>query len=75
MGINNASWQARDAWGNNPLDLYFNLTADLFPVTEDAIIAERSSDISSVTFFGNGSGIATVVYVPKEAGPNFLRGE
>lgn len=32
-------------------------------------------EASTVTFFGNGSGMALVTYVPREAGTSFLYGE
>lgn len=32
-------------------------------------------EASSVTLFGNGSGMALVTYVPREAGTSFLYGE
>ena len=36
---------------------------------------ETPPESSSVTFLGNGSGIALVTYVPKEAGTSLLDGE
>lgn len=32
-------------------------------------------EASSVTLFGNGSGMALITYVPREAGTSFLYGE
>ncbi|CAM9996213.1 unnamed protein product, partial [Ectocarpus sp. 12 AP-2014] len=90
-----ASYKARDRWGNNLWGSGFNVTAELYigdsvaaanqgrNGTEPAASNETSSNTwsshsgedgekPSATFFGNGSGIALVTYVPREAGTSFL---
>lgn len=81
--------QARDRWGNDLWGPYFNVTAELFLASNEVVLDNSTNqnttvslnrtvtsvEATSVTFLGNGSGIALVTYVPLEAGPSVLHGE
>lgn len=77
-------------WGNNLWGPHFNVTLEVFlasSITDKGTNTSSNSDLalqhggetsvspSSVTFLGNGSGVALVTYVPAEAGASFVYGE
>lgn len=82
--------QARDRWNNNLWGPFFNVTAELFLASDGMLDSTTNTttnttvgsnhtvisvESSSVTFLGNGSGIALVTYIPLEAGVSSLHGE
>lgn len=85
------SSQARDRWSNNLWESGFNVTAELYlaegGLDQNLTAAARnetggsnwdpypSGEPWSATFLTNGSGMALVAYVPKEAGTSLLYGE
>lgn len=60
---------------NSSVDAAMNVSSDASETPTAVENDESPLESSSITFLGNGSGIALVTYVPREAGTSLLYGE